>query len=74
MTQNTIDEAEDKFERVIVSSLTSIGNLSKLLTTEENVRVHEGDLTGGERSLGYMEVFNETFCVGSGNENPSPQR
>ena len=47
MTQNTIDEAEDKFERVIVSSLTSIGNLSKLLTTEENVRVHEGDSTGG---------------------------
>ena len=62
MTQNTVEEAEDRYERVIISSITSVGYLSKLLTVEENIRVHQGEfINSAERSSGYTDVFNEKF-------------
>ena len=60
MTQTTPEEAEDRFERIIIASLNSIGNLSKALTLEENILLNQGgDST--ECSLGYKEVFSEKF-------------
>ena len=67
MTVCTTDEAEDRYERVIIASLTALGNLSLALGSSIDSHITGENTTSveiAESALqGYKEIFNDKFWL-----------